>query len=214
MGMIRIMIVDDHEMIRNGLGALLSEEQDLEIAGYATNGREAVDRCGELSVDVVLMDIMMPVMNGVDATAEITGRYPDTKVLAVTINEEGRFIKEALKAGASGYILKHSGKDEILAAVHTVAAGKPYFSGDVLARISEEFAKGEKDNTDPLLTKKEQEVLRLISLEFSNHEIAERLNCGMRTIDTHKRNLIKKLGVKNVVGLVKFALRQGIVEDD
>lgn len=212
--MIRIMVVDDHEMVRNGLGALLSDENDLQIVGYASNGSEAIVKCGELPIDLVLMDIMMPVMNGVDATAEILRRHPHIKVLAVTINEQGRYIKEALKAGALGYILKHSGKDEILAAVHTVAAGKPYFSGDVLARISEEFAKGERIDSDPLLTKKEQEVLRLISLEFSNLEIAEQLKCGMRTIDTHKRNLIKKLGVKNVVGLVKFALREGMVEDD
>ena len=209
-----ILIVDDHEMIRNGLKALLSEERDMQVVDFATNGREAIAKCAERPIDVVLMDIMMPEMNGVEATASITRSSPDTKVLAVTINEQGRYIKEALKAGASGYILKHSSKAEILLAVRTVASGKPYFSGNILERISDEFAFGGQSRNNPVLTKKEQEVLRLISLEFSNQEIADMLDCGMRTVDTHKRNIIKKLGVKNVVGLVKFAMRAGLVEED
>jgi len=209
--MIRLLIVDDHEMIRNGLEALLSDESDLMVAGFATDGAEAIAQCQKMEIDVVLMDIMMPDMDGVEATAHITRKHPDTKVLVVTINEQGRYIKEALKSGASGYILKHSGKDEILAAVRTVTAGKPYFSGDVLTRISDEFAKGEPTGNNPLLTKKEAEVLRLISLEFSNQEMADHLDCGMRTVDTHKRNLIKKLEVKNVVGLVKYAMRAGLL---
>lgn len=212
--MIRVLIADDHEMIRNGLQALLSDEQDIDVRGFATNGREAMAACDASPVDVVLMDIMMPEMGGVEATAAITRRFPSTKVLAVTINEQGRYIKEALKAGALGYILKHSNRDELLSAIRTVAAGKPYFSGDVLNRISDEFAKGSASRHDPMLTKKEREVLKLISLEFTNQEIAETLNCGMRTVDTHKRNLIKKLGVKNVVGLVKFAMRTGLVDED
>ncbi|MCF8256034.1 MAG: response regulator transcription factor [Flavobacteriales bacterium] len=211
--MIRLLIVDDHEMIRNGLMSLISDEEDMTIAGFATNGREAVAACDRQPIDVVLMDLMMPDMNGVEATGAISRRYPNTRVLAVTINEQGRYIKEALKAGAAGYILKHSSKEEILTAIRTVASGRPHFSGEVLARISEEFAKGGKRNDHPVLTKKEQEVLQLISFEFSNQEIAEQLGCGMRTVDTHKRNLIKKLEVRNVVGLVKFAMREGMIEE-
>lgn len=211
--MIKVLIVDDHEMIRNGLNALLSDEHDLRVAAFATNGREAIAACEEHDVDVVLMDIMMPEMGGVEATGAITRRYPDIRVLAVTINEQGRYIKEALKAGACGYILKHSNREEILTAIRTVNAGKPYFSGDVLARISDEFARGAQLRDIPMLTTKENEVLRLIALECTNQEIAEHLGCGMRTVDTHKRNLIKKLGVKNVVGLVKYAMREGIVEE-
>ena len=212
--MIRLLIVDDHEMIRNGLRAILSEEEDMHVVDFATNGREAIAACERQPIDVVLMDIMMPEMGGAMATGSISRRYPETKVLAVTINEQGRYIKEALKAGALGYILKHSSRDEILNAIRTVASGKPYFSGEVLARISDEFTKGAKLRDNPVLTNKEQDVLRLISLEFSNQEIAEHLGCGMRTVDTHKRNLIKKLGVKNVVGLVKFAMREGMVEEE
>jgi len=212
--MIRLLIVDDHEMIRNGLNALLSDELDLSIMGFATNGREAIAACDRLMVDVVLMDMMMPELGGVEATGSISRLYPDIKVLAVTINEQGRYIKEAIKAGASGYILKHSSKQEIVEAIRTVHAGKPYYSGEILTRISEEFAKGGKVRHNPMLTNKEQEVLRLIALELSNHQIADQLDCGMRTVDTHKRNLIKKLGVKNVVGLVKYAMREGLVEEE
>jgi len=212
--MIRLLIVDDHEMIRNGLRALLSDEEDMTVSGFATNGREAIAACDRQPIDVVLMDIMMPEMGGVEATGAISRRYPETRVLAVTINEQGRYIKEALKAGAAGYILKHSSREEIVNAIRTVASGKPHFSGEVLSRISDEFARGGKLRDTPVLTGKEQEVLRLIALEFSNQEIAEHIDCGMRTVDTHKRNLIKKLGVKNVVGLVKFAMREGMVEEE
>jgi DNA-binding NarL/FixJ family response regulator len=210
--MIQLLIVDDYEMIRNGLKALISDEKDMQVAALASNGLEAIEQCSKQAIDVVLMDIMMPEMNGVDATAVITRRYPGTKVLAVTINEQGRYIREALKAGASGYILKHSSKDEILAAIRTVCKGRPYFSGEILSLISEEFTNKSAVNNNPSLTKKEGEVLRLISLEFTNQEIAEQLHCSMRTIDTHKRNLIKKLGVKNVVGLVKYAVKLGMID--
>lgn len=210
--MIRVLIADDHEMIRNGLSSLLRSEADIHVVETAQNGQEAIDICGRRQVDVVLMDMMMPVMNGVAATAAIRASSPEIKVLAVTINDETRFIKEALHAGASGYILKHSTKDEIVKAIKDVYAGKQHFSKDVVAKISNEFAQG-SDQSGPMLTKKEEEVLKLIALEYSNQEIADQLNCGIRTVDTHKRNLIKKLEVKNVVGLVKYAMKMGVVKD-
>lgn len=199
-------------MIRNGLSSLLRSEPDIHVVETANNGQEAVDICGRRQVDVVLMDMMMPVMNGVAATAAIRKSRPEVKVLAVTINEETTFIKEALNAGASGYILKHSTKDEIVQAIKDVHAGKQHFSSDVVAKISNEFALGTA-KTGPMLTKKEEEVLRLIAQEYTNQEIADHLACGIRTVDTHKRNLIKKLEVKNVVGLVKYAMKVGVVKD-
>lgn len=210
--MIRVLIVDDHEMIRNGLASLLRGEPDINVVEFAKDGQDAIDKLAYRSVDVVLMDVMMPVMNGVDATREIKLKYPKLKVLAVTINDEPRFIKEALAAGASGYLLKHSTKDEIVKAIKDVHADRQHFSHDVLAKISDEFTKG-KGIVKPVLTKKEAVVLKLIIQEYTNQEIADSIDCGMRTVDTHKRNLIKKLGVKNVVGLVKYAIRTGIVKD-
>ncbi len=208
--MIRVLIVDDHEMIRNGLSSLLRGEPDIHVVEMAQNGAEAVEICATKEIDVALMDIMMPIMNGVEATRLIREKSPATKVLAVTINDEPRFIKEVLQAGASGYILKHSTKDEIIRAIKDVAASKQHFSTDVLDKISSEFTQSGKSR-GPMLTKKEEEVLRFIAQEFTNQEIADKLNCGIRTVDTHKRNLIKKLEVKNVVGLVKYAIKMGVV---
>lgn len=210
--MIRVLITDDHEMIRNGLSSLLRGESDIHVVDMAHNGQEAVDICQKREIDVVLMDIMMPILNGVEATRAIKEKCPKTRVLAVTINDEPRFIKEVLGAGASGYILKHSTKDEIVAAIIEVAANKQHFGSDVLVKISQEFANPNTESKT-MLTKKEAQVLRLIAQECTNQEIADQLNCGIRTVDTHKRNLIKKLEVKNVVGLVKYALRMGVVTD-
>lgn len=208
--MIRVLIADDHEMIRNGLSSLIRGESDIHVIDTASNGKQAVELCGKREIDVVLMDIMMPEMNGVEATRNIKLRCPETKVLAVTINDEPRFIKELIGAGVSGYILKHSTKDEILRAIREVANNRQHFGPEVLSQISNEFAQV-KQSRGPMLTKKESEVLKLIAQEFTNQEIAEQLGCGIRTVDTHKRNLIRKLEVKNVVGLVKYALKMGVV---
>lgn len=210
--MIRVLITDDHEMIRNGLSSLLRGETEIFVVDMAHNGKEALDICASRQIDVVLMDLMMPEMNGVDATRAIREKHPNIQILAVTINDEPRFIKEVLQAGASGYILKHSTKEEIVRAILAVAENKQHFSSEVLSKISGEFAMGPQHHA-PMLTKKEDEVLRLIAQEYSNQEIANKLECGIRTVDTHKRNLIKKLEVKNVVGLVKYAIKMGVIKN-
>lgn len=210
--MIRVLITDDHEMIRNGLSSLLRGEPDIHVVEMAVNGKEALEICATRMIDVVLMDLHMPVMSGVEATIAIRKSHPNTKVLAVTINDETQFIKEAIQAGAAGYILKHSTKAQIIKAIKDVADNKPHFSPDVMAKVSGVFARP-MGSAKPMLTKKETEVLQLIAQELSNQQIADRLNCGMRTVDTHKRNLMRKLEVKNVVGLVKYALKMGVVND-
>ena len=211
----RILIADDHEMIRKGISTLLYDQPDISVLGSVENGAEAVDFCSKNDVDVVLMDIQMPVMSGVEATRKIVSKQGKTKVLAVTINEETSFIMEILQAGATGYILKHSAKSDILKAIHDVANGKKHFSSEVLQKISSEFAGGGANverNPDTIrITGKEMEVLTLLVEEKTNQEIAKHLDCSVRTIDTHKRNIIKKLGVRNVVGLIKYALKHKLV---
>lgn len=213
--MIRILIADDHEMIRKGISTLLSDQPDIKVLGTVENGAEAVDFCARNKVDVVLMDIQMPVMSGVEATRKIVSDHEKTKVLAVTINEETSFIMEILQAGATGYILKHSAKSEIVKAINDVAKGKKHFSSEVLQKISSEFTGGSTNverNPDTVrITDKEMEVLTLLVEEKTNQEIAKALDCSVRTIDTHKRNIIKKLGVRNVVGLIKYALKHKLV---
>lgn len=210
--MIKVLLVDDHEMVRNGLAGLLRDEPSIHVVDVAASGQEALEKCSYMQIDVVLMDIMMPEMNGVQTTRAIKQNHPEINILAVTINDEQRFVKETLKAGASGYILKHSSKSEIVQAVKAVADGQHYFSSQVLSGISSDFTSGNTTGK-PIMTKKESEVLELIAQEFSNSEIAKKFNCGIRTVGTHKRNLIKKLEVKNVVGLVKYAIRMGVVKD-
>lgn len=213
--MIKVLITDDHEMIRKGIGLLLSDEVNVRVIGTACDGSEAVDFCDNNEVDVVLMDLQMPVMSGVEATKVITTQHPNTKVLAVTINEETSFIMEVLQAGATGYIMKHSPKAEIVSAIEDVANGKKHFSTEVIKKMSNEFTAGntgqERDPSEVRMTKKEQQVLNLLVMEKSNQEIAEELECSIRTVDTHKRNIIRKLGVRNVVGLIKYALKNNLV---
>lgn len=213
--MIKVLITDDHEMIRKGIGSLLSDEENVKVVGTACDGSEAVDFCENNEVDVVLMDLQMPVMSGVEATKVITSKHPNTKVLAVTINEETSFIMEVLQAGATGYILKHSPRTEIVGAIEAVANGKKHFSSEVIKKMSSEFTSGnsgnERDPSEVRMTKKEQLVLNLLVREKSNQEIAEELECSIRTVDTHKRNIIRKLGVRNVVGLIKYALKNNLV---
>ena len=213
--MIKVLITDDHEMIRKGIGSLLSDETNVLVLGTASNGQEAVEFCREHPVDVVLMDLQMPVMGGSEATSIITKEHPDTGVLAVTINEETSFIMEVLQAGALGYIMKHAPKAEIVNAIEDVHAGKKHFSSEILAKMSTEFTKSnESSERDPNLirmTQKEEQVLKLLVQERTNQEIADELECSIRTVDTHKRNIIRKLGVRNVVGLIKYALKHKLV---
>lgn len=215
MSKIRILIADDHEMIRKGISTLLSDQEEITVVGTANNGSAAVDFCEKNDVDVVLMDIQMPVMSGVEATRKIVADNSKTKVLAVTINEETSFIMEILQAGATGYILKHSAKSDIVKAINEVAAGKKHFSSEILQKISNEFAGGttniERNPDKVRITEKEMEVLTLLVEEKTNQEIAKHLDCSVRTIDTHKRNIIKKLGVRNVVGLIKYAIKHKLV---
>jgi len=202
--MLRLLIADDHEMIRKGLHTLLQHEPDLMVEAMVASGEEAVDACSQGGVDVVLMDLLMPGIGGIAAIAAIKARCPQVQVLAVTINDEKRFIREAIQAGAAGYILKHSTKDEILEAIRSVGQGKAYFSNEVTGAMSEVIG-----SPGSVLTPKEQDVLRLVALELSNQELADRLGCSLRTIDTHKCNISRKLGVRNMVGLIKYAIKEG-----
>lgn len=202
--MIRLLIADDHEMIRKGLHTLLQHEPDLIVESMVASGEEAVDVCAQGGIDVVLMDLLMPGMGGISAIGAIKMRCPQVQVLAVTINDEKRFIREAIQAGATGYILKHSTKDQILEAIRNVSQGRAYFSSEVSGAMSEVIG-----SPSSVLTPKEQDVLRLVALELSNQELADRLGCSLRTIDTHKRNISRKLGVRNMVGLIKYAIKEG-----
>jgi DNA-binding NarL/FixJ family response regulator len=214
---IKVIIADDHKIIRVGLRGLLEHEQDITVSGEAENAEEVLKVLEANSAEVILMDIDLGETDGITTTKKIKELYPSIHVLGLTMHEEPEYIIKMLEAGASGYLLKNAGREELLSAIHTVAKGDSYFSQKVSATLLQAITKqGEQpDQKKPIgptpLSEREIEVLRLIAQEFSNGEIAEKLFISIRTVDTHRRNLLEKLQVKNTVGLVKYAIDKGII---
>jgi len=217
--MVKILLVDDHKIIRDGIKAMLFSETDFSIVGECEDGEEVVDFVSVNEVDVVLMDINMPNMNGIDATRAVTDLYPGLRVIALTMHNEDGYISKILKAGAMGYVLKNAGRAELIRAINDVMVKGNYFTEEVATIIMSKYMK-RNSNARQInqlvspedLTKRELEVLKLIAGELTNNEIAGKLFISPRTVDTHRRNLLQKLAVKNTAGLVKFALQHGIIE--
>lgn len=202
---VKILIADDHRVFIDGMTALLKEVPGLEVVGDAENGLQIVKQVEACRPDVVLSDIQMPLMDGIEATKEISRRFPDVKVVALTMLNESMFIKKMLEAGAYGYLIKTIDKNELVKAIRTVAAGEKYFSAEVGAQLMNHFAEREKSGAD-LLTKREKEILLMISQGFTDKEIAEKIFLSPLTITTHRKNILSKLGLKNKVELTRFAI--------
>ena len=205
--MINVIIADDHAIIRDGLKAMLAGAAGIEIVGCAGNGKQAIDMLEGSGADVILMDISMPLMNGIEATKIITEKYPAVKVIALTIHEQIDQVRYMLNAGVHGYVLKDAAKEELIQAILAVSKGKKYYSEKIMEKLSSLNTSGNK----PLLTEREKEILKLIAEEYTNQQIADKLFLSVRTVDTHRRNLFQKLGVKNTAGLVKYAYTLGLV---
>lgn len=210
MSKIRILIADDHQMFRAGIINLLKNEPEFEIAGEASEGDEAVRLAVCLKPDVVLMDINLPVLDGISATIQIIAENPESKILVLTSFEDEEFILKMLKAGARGYILKEAPFEELVLAVKTIAKGSSYFTKEISAKLFARLEQSEKISQNRAaqekmnLTKRELEVLEYVATELTNKEIAAMLFISPRTVETHRRNLIHKLKVKNTAGLVKY----------
>lgn len=217
MSKIRILVVDDHKIIRDGIKSMLQNQKNFIIVGEATNGKEALESLKKLEVDLVIMDINMPQMTGVECTAKITELYKSVKVLALTMHDEELYLAKMIEAGAYGYILKDLGKDELLKAVESIASGKHYYSQEITISVIKELTSPSKKQS-PLfknpLTERELEVLELIVKEFSNQEIADKLSISIRTVDAHRRNLLEKTDSKNTAGLVKYALTNDLFTEE
>ncbi len=211
MANINIGIVDDHKIVRDGVKVMVEDHPGFDIICEAENGKEAIEQCSNHNVDVLIMDITMPVMDGIEATRVIKENHPDIKILALTMLSEDQHIRKMIKAGASGYILKNSGKKELIKAIESIIEGKHYFSNDATQAILQELVTPDlnkvNDDDDVHITDREREVLKLIVNEFTNQEIADKLFVSVRTIDAHRRNLLQKTGAKNTAGLVKYALK-------
>lgn len=213
----KILLTDDHKIIRDGIRAMLDELSDYTIAGEAENGLEAIDFCREHPVDFVLMDIDMPEMNGIEATRQIREQFPRIKILALTMMQEEQHIRKMVRAGASGYILKNSGIEELENALEALSNDKHYFSDETTRAVMMDLVNPKKKNvgkssnlTD--LTNRELEVLQLICQEYTNQEIADKLFISVRTVDAHRRNLMQKTGARNAVGLARYAIEHDLVD--
>jgi len=211
----RILLVDDHALVREGIKNSLETQEHIEVVGEAKDGKEALQRLSDTEVDVVVMDVSMPLMGGAETTRQIVEKYPKVNVLVLSMYNEETRVREMLKAGALGYILKSTSMKELLEAIELVSKGESYFTKEVSAKIMNQLIRGKSDvqaTTMSKLTTREMQILKLISEEFTNHEIADKLFISPRTVDTHRRNLIQKLQAKNTAGLVRFAIKNKISE--
>ena len=212
---IKVLVVDDHTIVRDGICALLTLAGDIEVVGEATNGSEALNRVRELNPDVVLMDVAMPVMGGLEATRRISKEFPGTKVLVLTQYDDKEYFFPVIESGASGFISKVAASSELTAGIRSVYRGDSYLSPSVTKLLVENYqhTAGERASQDPYkqLTEREREILKLLAEGHSTQEIAEMLVITPKTVDGHKTNLMAKLGVHNRVELVKYALRKGII---
>ncbi|PSR56588.1 DNA-binding response regulator [Adhaeribacter arboris] len=213
---IKVLLADDHTLVRNGIRSMLENSTDLEIVGEAQNGAEALTKVKELAPDILLIDIAMPVMTGIEATAQVSKLYPNTRCLVLSMHHDEDYILKSVEAGAYGYLLKDNTREEMLRAIRSVATGEKYFSPSVSNVIVESYLQKLKEPETPpapkkKLSKQEKAVLKFIVEGSNSREIAEKLNLSVRTVDNHRASMMKRLKVKNAVELVRKALDEKLV---
>jgi two-component system response regulator NreC len=211
---VRTLLVEDHALVRAGLKALLTNAQGLEVIGEAADGREAVDSCAKLKPDLVLMDVAMADLNGIEAARQIRESAPETKILMVSMHGSRQYIFESLKAGVNGYVLKEAAFTELLSAITEVMGGGTYLSPKLSEVVMEDYvrrAQGHEVTSElEKLSAREREVLQLIAEGKSSTEIAKVLEISARTVDTHRHNIMEKLEIHSIAGLTRFAIRHGV----
>lgn len=209
---IRILLADDHAILRRGLRALLEREPNMEVLGEAADGRETIEAVERLSPDVVVLDIAMPNLNGIEATRQISTK---TAVIILSMHSDESYVLRALRAGARGYLIKDTVETELIRAIEAVAAGKAYFSPEVSRLLVEDYVTGMKergiDDSFDLLTAREREILQILAEGKTVKDIARHLELSTYTVDTHKSNLMQKLGLHNMAELILYAVRKGII---
>lgn len=214
----KIVLADDHKVLREGLKSLLNQQQDFQVVGEADDGQEAVKLTKKLEPDIVVLDIGMPNMNGIQATKHIVDEVPDTKVLALSMHSDHQYVVKMLQAGASGYMLKDCAFEELIMAVRAITAGKFYLSKDVTGMVINNYINMVQAMDAvgvPALTSRERETLQLIAEGKSTADTAKLLNVSTKTIETHRKNIMDKLDIHNIAELTKFAVREGLtsIED-
>jgi DNA-binding NarL/FixJ family response regulator len=209
----RILLADDHRIMREGLRSLLDEESDMEVIGEAENGRRAVELVGEMDPDVIVMDIGMPELNGIEATRRVVLDHPQTKVIALSMHSDRRFMAEILKAGAAGYLLKDGAFEELAGAIRTVTANKMYLSPRIADVVVEDYVRNMprgEPSAFAALTAREREVLQLLAEGKATKQAAACLHVSVKTVETHRRSIMTKLDIHSVAELTKYAIREGL----
>ena len=213
MSKLRIVLADDHETVREGLKMIVNAQDDMEVVGFAGDGREAVARAQELLPDVLVMDISMPKLNGLKATRKLTNVCPQVKVLTLSRHADDGYIRELLAAGACAYVLKQSAPSELIHAIRAVAAGGKYIDPKLTAKVVNSYSERARGEAKGVLSDRESEVLRLIALGYSNKEIGASLSLSVKTIEVHKANAMRKLNITSRIDLVRYAVFQGWLQD-
>lgn len=215
MNPIRILLADDHTVMRNGLRLLLERQRNLTVVGEASDGRETVRLAEQLSPDVVVMDIAMPNLNGIEAARQIMASNPDLAIVILSMHSDESYVIRALKAGARAYLLKDSAEGDLIAAIHAITEGKSFFSPAISRILVEDYMRQleEKhvEDTYELLTAREREILQLLAEGKTNKEVAAMLNLSIYTVETHRTHILQKLNLHNVPELILYAVRKGII---
>jgi two-component system response regulator NreC len=213
--MIRIVLADDHVVMRNGLKLLLERQPNFEVAGEAVNGREAVEICEKLKPDVLVLDIAMPNLNGIEAARQISAKLPHIAIVILSMHSDESYVLRALKAGARAYLLKDSAETDLIGAIRAVSEGKAFFSPAISKMLVEDYIRrleqrGVEDSYE-LLTTREREILQLLAEGKSNKEVAAMLNLSLYTVETHRGNILQKLNLHSVPELILYAVRKGVI---
>lgn len=214
---IQLLMADDHEIFRDGFRLMLTKYPDIELAGEAENGRELIELAKELQPDVIITDIKMPVMDGIEATKKITEQFPDIGIIGLSMFDEDDLIVDMLEAGARGYLIKNAGKEQITEAIRTVYQGDPFYCKTTSHKLTQMIAQSRfnpyKKSPKVEFSERELEVIELICSECTNKEIGDKLFISIRTVEGHRLKILEKMGVKNTVGLVVYAIKMGLLKN-
>lgn len=210
MSKIRILLADDHIVVREGIRYLLESNDNITVVGEVSNGRDAIQKAGDLKPDIVVMDISMPILNGIEATRAIMQQFPKVKVLVLTMYEDRETVRQILKSGAAGCLMKKSAASELFFAIEAVHQGEAYFTPSVSKVLLEDYVQITGDGIE-VLSQRERQILQLVAEGYANREIADLLCISVKTVEGHKENIKKKLGLRDQVDLIKYAILKGII---
>jgi DNA-binding NarL/FixJ family response regulator len=211
---IKVLIADDHQIVREGLRSMLEKEPEIRVVGEAEEGRTTLRLARELAPDVIIMDVAMPDLNGIEATRQITAEFPTINIIALSMHDDRRFVLNMLKAGAKGYLLKDSAFKELAKAIRAVVANKTYLSSEIADIVVKDYlasATSDESSVFTMLTPREREVLQLIAEGKTTNQTAEHLHISIKTVETHRTQIMAKLKVKGIAELTKYAIREGLI---